>query len=344
MKYITYSITILSFILMSTLPINAASRHGNSSKKVMMTTFTVTNTNDSGVGSLRQAILDTNANAGNDVIEFNIGGGGAHSIDLLSDLPIFTEGLAVDGSTQPGYSGTPLISVGSNWSGNVFNANANAPFIFDGLNIGKNGAAGGSSVNINLGASLVLTNCQITNRQYGVLTNSCPIVTITDNDFSNSGISGGWALYLSGITTSAVINGNTLTGATNGIKLISCTNLTIGATSGDIQVGNQLKEVFFPLEVIGGSNITISNIDFGKTASGGAQLNLSTVTGITVTNCIVTNRSYGLIFSSCSNVVATNNNLSDSGVSGGVCSLSQCQYRNFKCNRQYLWRINHPSH
>ena len=103
MKYITYSITILSFILMSTLPINAASRHGNSSKKVMMTTFTVTNTNDSGVGSLRQAILDANANAGNDVIEVNIGGGGAHSIDLLSDLPIFTEGLSVDGSTQPGY-------------------------------------------------------------------------------------------------------------------------------------------------------------------------------------------------------------------------------------------------
>src|SRR5688572_23214049 len=35
-------------------------------------TFTVTNTNDSGAGSLRQAILDANANPGQDMISFNI--------------------------------------------------------------------------------------------------------------------------------------------------------------------------------------------------------------------------------------------------------------------------------
>ena len=34
--------------------------------------FTVTNTNDSGAGSLRQAILDANATAGADEIRFNI--------------------------------------------------------------------------------------------------------------------------------------------------------------------------------------------------------------------------------------------------------------------------------
>src|SRR6185295_18383133 len=37
------------------------------------TTFVVTNTDDAGSGSLRQAILDANANPGSDLITFNIG-------------------------------------------------------------------------------------------------------------------------------------------------------------------------------------------------------------------------------------------------------------------------------
>jgi len=41
-------------------------------------TFAVTNTNDSGAGTLRQAILDVNATAGADVIDFNIPTPGAY--------------------------------------------------------------------------------------------------------------------------------------------------------------------------------------------------------------------------------------------------------------------------
>src|SRR5947207_15931209 len=43
-------------------------------------TFTVTNTNDSGAGSLRQAILDANANLGTDSICFSVPGGGVQTI------------------------------------------------------------------------------------------------------------------------------------------------------------------------------------------------------------------------------------------------------------------------
>lgn len=317
MKYITYHILILSFIMMLTPASKATSKHRHSGKEAMMTTYTVTNTSDSGAGSLRQAMLDANANAGNDVIEFNIGGGGAQTIDLLSDLPTLTDGLTIDGSTQPGYSGTPLIAIGGNWSNNIFILNANAPFIFHALDISKAGAAGGTAFSVNQSSSFTLTDSKINNRQYGVINNSSPIVNITGTDFTNSGVSGGWVLHIAGITTSAAISGNTFVGATNGIKLISSTNLTMGATSGDIQVGNQLKELYFPLEVTNGSNITVSNIDFGRTTSGGAQVNLSSVSGITVSNCTVTNRNYGLVFSNCSNVAVTNNNLTDSGVSGG---------------------------
>ena len=67
-------------------------------------TYTVTNTNDSGPGSLRQAILDANANAGADTIAFNIPGGGVQTITPATDLPQITDGVTIDGYTQPGSS------------------------------------------------------------------------------------------------------------------------------------------------------------------------------------------------------------------------------------------------
>ncbi len=67
-------------------------------------TFTVTNTNDGGAGSLRQAILDANATSGADSIQFNIPGAGVHTITPTSELPPITETVIIDGYTQPGAS------------------------------------------------------------------------------------------------------------------------------------------------------------------------------------------------------------------------------------------------
>jgi hypothetical protein len=74
-----------------------------------LSTFTVANANDSGPGSLRQAILDADRDVGADTIAFAIGGGGAQTIALQSFLPPITDTVTVDGTTQPGFSGTPLI-------------------------------------------------------------------------------------------------------------------------------------------------------------------------------------------------------------------------------------------
>jgi hypothetical protein len=75
-------------------------------------TFTVTNTNDSGPGSLRQAILDANATPGADLIAFSISGSGLHTISPLSLLPALTDdaGVTIDGYTQPGSSTNTLTS------------------------------------------------------------------------------------------------------------------------------------------------------------------------------------------------------------------------------------------
>ncbi len=68
--------------------------------------FTVTNTDDSGPGSLREAILDSNANPGppgtTNLIEFNISGSGVHTIMPATQLPDIMEPVMIDGYTQPG--------------------------------------------------------------------------------------------------------------------------------------------------------------------------------------------------------------------------------------------------
>jgi hypothetical protein len=70
---------------------------------VLAGTFTVTNTNDSGAGSLRQAILDANTMGGG-TINFNIPGTGVHTIGPLSVLPNIAQPVTIDGYTQPGSS------------------------------------------------------------------------------------------------------------------------------------------------------------------------------------------------------------------------------------------------
>jgi hypothetical protein len=66
--------------------------------------FTVTNGNDSGAGSLRQAILDANTAPGQDTIAFNIPGPGLHAIIPTSILPVVSDAVTIDGYTQPGSS------------------------------------------------------------------------------------------------------------------------------------------------------------------------------------------------------------------------------------------------
>src|SRR6516162_8135738 len=88
----------------------------NLEQKALLTSFMVMNTADSGAGSLRQAILDSNAApppaGGTNQIEFNIpttdpGYDGANQswvIAPLSSLPTVTVPAFINGYTQPGAS------------------------------------------------------------------------------------------------------------------------------------------------------------------------------------------------------------------------------------------------
>lgn len=82
----------------------------------MPSTFTVTTNADDGAGSLRQAILDANTQAGADIIAFAIDSG-AQTIDLLSALPEVTDAVTIDATTQPGFAGTPLVELNGSAAG-----------------------------------------------------------------------------------------------------------------------------------------------------------------------------------------------------------------------------------
>ena len=77
--------------------------------QAMAATYTVTNLNDSGAGSLRAAILAANANKGSTVV-FGTSG----TINLSSPLPAITTQMTIDGTTAPGFTGTPVVSVNFN--------------------------------------------------------------------------------------------------------------------------------------------------------------------------------------------------------------------------------------
>jgi hypothetical protein len=88
------------FIRAAVLAVAAAALGGG----LPAATFTVLNTNDSGAGSLRQAILDANGNPGADTIAFAIPAAGVQTIAPATALPTITDAVTIDGYTQPGSS------------------------------------------------------------------------------------------------------------------------------------------------------------------------------------------------------------------------------------------------
>ena len=86
-------------------------------RQLLSSLFTVTNANDGGTGSLRQAILSSNAAIGpaTNSIDFKIGNAGAYAILLKSALPPIAQPVVIDGTSEPGTGTAPRIElVGTN--------------------------------------------------------------------------------------------------------------------------------------------------------------------------------------------------------------------------------------
>lgn len=66
--------------------------------------LTVTSAANSGAGTLRQALLDSNQTTNAEVIRFNVAGGCPATITLTTPLPTVTSPVTIDGFSQPGSS------------------------------------------------------------------------------------------------------------------------------------------------------------------------------------------------------------------------------------------------
>lgn len=85
----------------------------------LLTLFVVSTTADSGQGSLRQAIIDSNATYGSNEIDFAIEGEftGPPTIQLDAALPPITNSVLIDGTTQYGSGGKPYVELDGTYAG-----------------------------------------------------------------------------------------------------------------------------------------------------------------------------------------------------------------------------------
>jgi parallel beta-helix repeat protein len=122
----------------------------------LLTVFTVTNTDDSGAGSLRDAITKSNNTAGVDTIVFNIGAS-SKVIRPASPLPDLWDSAILDATTQPGYVGKPLVQIdGTNagtsanglklWGGSTVKGLSVTNFAVDGVDLLNKGGLAGNVV------------------------------------------------------------------------------------------------------------------------------------------------------------------------------------------------------
>ena len=180
-------------------------------------TFTVTNTLDSGAGSLRQAILSANATDPGDTshrIEFNIPGTGVQTITVATALPQISRRTVIDGYTQAGASANTLDS-GSNAQLRIELSGASTAIEW-GLLLVEPSTVRGLAINgFNTGIMVTRFDCRVEGNFIGTDatgTQAKPNIVGVDVDPSDDS-------FVGGTTTESrnVISGNT----THGVQMAS---------------------------------------------------------------------------------------------------------------------------
>ncbi len=252
--------------------------------------FTVSNTNDAGAGSLRQAIIDANSTSGADTIDFTVSG----TVNLLSALPYITDSVT--------FNGNNATVAGNNTNYGIFRINIglivtiNNLTIRDGRSIFPGGclSAGGSTLNL---INSKVTNCSSTDVSLsqggGINVTSGSLLIIGSVVSDNLAYKGG-GLYLK--STNARIENSTISGNTsqagggimNEVSSLQMSNVTISGNSASSGGGG-----FYNFDGTATlRNCTIAN----NTASvGGGILNFGTtiIANTILADNIVKNTDYG---------------------------------------------------
>jgi hypothetical protein len=252
----------------------------------------VTTNADSGPGSLRQAILDVNAQSSLQPIGivFNIPGGGVQTITPLSALPTLTQPTTLDATTQPGYTGTPVIEL------NGSSAGASS---VNGIHV----SAGGSTVNglliDNFGGDGILLDTSGNKIQgntiQGTGSNAGPnddvgVSTVTGNTITGNSISGHAGLGID--LAPPGLNANQSMGPNNYPVITSAT--LAGGTTTITGTLNSVPSKTFTIEFFASGSCNASGNGEGATflksvpvttdGSGNAPITLGSVPGLAAGN------------------------------------------------------------
>ena len=175
---------------------------------VSAATFTINNINDSGTGSLRQAIIDSNSNSESDTINFSVTG----TIALTSGELAINSDLTITGP------GVDQLTISGNNNSRVFNIDSGVVVTISGLTIADGNTSGDGGGIYNEG-EMTIQNCTISNNvttgngNGGGIYNDDEILTLTNCTINNNtadGYGGGIMQYDDTVTLyNCTISGNT---------------------------------------------------------------------------------------------------------------------------------------
>ena len=225
-------------------------------------TYLVTNTADSGEGSLRSAITAANSAGLAGSIIFNIPVAGVQTIQVLSPLPAVTAPVVIDGRSQPGWNSTPLIvldgsDAGSNTDGLTLAASKAAIRALDIESFSGNGIVLQNDTN------MAVTNCFIGVDATGTIARGNGRNGILDNSsFATIGSAGGSGNVISSNSGAGILeNGSTIQIVGNRIG----TNLAGTAPLGNAAEGIDVTGIFCTL---GGTTLDSGNVISANASSG----------------------------------------------------------------------------
>ena len=278
-----------------------------------------------GACTLRAAIQEANALAGTDTIQFAIASG-VQTIDVGSALPAVTSPVVIDGSTQPGFAGAPLVVVHGG-SGDGLTVTAGSSTVrglvingFSGNGLAISGA-GGNVVEGNYIGTNAAGTAAVGNGTAGVLINGSADNRIGGRERAqrniisgNTGKGNDGGVKIDGGATGNIIQGNFIgsdvTGTVpmgnegRGVAIHSGSNNFIGGVqpgAGNLIIANRATGV----RVVSGTGNVIAGNWIGLTAAGSYQYGVtSNARGIqfrsdgntAVSNYVIANLFDGILF------------------------------------------------
>lgn len=267
-----------------------------------LATFSVTNTNDSGPGSLRQAIVDANAAAGADTINFTgvMADTTPDTITLTGGQLVITSDLTINGT------GASLLTISGNNASRVFQINPGVNAAIGGVTIAKGNSDFGGGI-LNNGGSLGIFNSTFNNNvaSYGGGIFNAGGMLVNGGTFNtNIGVGYGGGIY-------------------NNSGSLEARNSTFNTNQAQYVDGGGIYNA-------GGASLTVDNDIFSKNTAGrdGGGIHNSGGGGLIVTTSLINDgtaarlgggiANFGTIVSLDNTLIRGNKATSSGGAGGGV--------------------------